>query len=519
VRPPCSRAAPLQQPGTPPHCTFPRRALFLTLQPSMIAPLLFLLGTTQLPAQQIDTLELRAHTRFLADDALKGRGTGTAGERMAALYIESQLLRLGVKALPTGFQQPVPMRRAHIDSARLTVRTGRNSSVFAAHEFVFNTGGEAALRGFRGPAVFLGTAEHARAASDADLKGRVVVLLGTLGIDAQTLIPRWLRAGVQGMVLLVPDSMQFDLFARSRGDDRFYIAATVDEPIWQSALPAIIGGPRLSRALVAQISEVVGRLARRDFAPVALDRDIEVVLHADTEPLTTSNVVGIIPGRDPALRGQYVLFSAHYDHLGVSTPDARGDSIYNGFSDNAAGVAMLLAIAQQLVRSPPARSIAFVFFTGEERGLLGSTYYAANPAIALDSTVAVINLDAGAPPAPPVEWRLAGGAASTIGATARTVATARGWKIEVGAASPNSDYWGFHVRGVPAVFLIPGNQWEGLTAAQRDALRLRWDRYHRADDEWSPDFPFRGVARYAQLALSIGRALADSRERPRMLVK
>jgi hypothetical protein len=483
----------------------------------MIAAL-FLLLAAQLPARQIDTLELRAHTRFLADDALKGRGTGTAGERTAALYIESQLVRLGLKPPPGGFQQPVPLRRAHIDSARLTVRTGRNSSVFATNEFVLNTGGEAALRGFRGPAVFLGTGEHASSAKDADLNGRVVVLLGSLGPDAQTLIPRWLRAGVKGMVLLVPDSLQFDLFARSRGDDRFYIAAPVDEPIWQSGLPAIIAGPRLSRALVAQISEVMRRLARGgEFAPLALDREIDVAVHVTTQTLTTSNVLGIIPGRDPALRGQHVLFSAHYDHLGISTPDARGDSIYNGFSDNAAGVAMLLAIAQQLMRSPPARSVAFVFFTAEERGLLGSTFYAAHPAIPLDSTVAVINLDAGAPPAPPIEWRLAGGAASSIGATARTVANARGWKVELGEASPNSDYWGFHVRGVPAVFLIPGAQWEGVTAAERDALRLRWDRYHRADDEWNVEFPFRGVARYAQLALELGRALADARDKPRML--
>ena len=483
-----------------------------------IATLLLLIAQAQ--AQQIDTLALRAHTRFLADDALKGRGTGTPGERIAALYIDSQLRLIGAKpAAPNGgYFQPIPLRRATIDSARLEVAGAGTTTVFTDDDFLVSTGGERALRDFAGEAVFVGTTEHARTANERAFSGRVLVLLGTLGGDAGSLIPRWLAAGVSGVILLVPDNEQFDLFGRSRGDERYFISGDVNEPIWQSALPVVIVGPKVTTALVASIAPALGRLSQGSaFTPVPLDRRVSVHVSAQVEPIESRNVLGVIPGRDPALAGQYIIYTAHYDHLGVSRPDARGDSIYNGFSDNAAGVAMLLAIAQNLARAPLARSVAFLFLSGEERGLLGSTYYAEHPVIPLANTAAVINLDAGAPPAPPVEWRLAGGINSSIGALASEIGTKHGWKIDSSAASPNSDYWPFLMHRVPAVFLIPGARWEGLTPQQRDALRARWDRYHRADDEWAEDFPFSGLQRYAALALEIGRALGNAPSRPTLI--
>ena len=481
-----------------------------------IATLLLLLAQAA-QSQQIDTLALRAHTRFLADDALQGRGTGTAGERIAALYIDSQLRVIGAKPVSPGgtYFQPIPLRRATIDSARLEITGGGAPAAFAHGDFLVNTGGERALRDFAGEAVFVGTSEHARAANDRALAGRVLVLLGTLGSDAGTLIPRWLAAGVSGVILLVPDSAQFELFTRSRGDERYFVAGNVDEPIWQSALPVVIAGPRVMSALVAPITTMLRGLARNAaFTPVPLQRQVTVRVHSTIVPVDSRNVLGVIPGRDRELAGQYIIYTAHYDHLGIAEPDARGDSIFNGFSDNAAGVAMLLTIAQAIARAPLARSVAFLFLSGEERGLLGSTYYVEHPLIPLTNTVAVINLDAGAPPAPPLEWRLAGGINSSIGTLASQIGTRHGWKIDSSGASPNSDYWPFLSHRVPAVFLIPGARWEGVTAEQQAALRAKWDRYHRADDEWSEDFPFSGLQRYAALALEIGTAIGNSAARP-----
>src|SRR5262245_36430685 len=163
---------------------------------------------------------------------------------------------LGVKPAPNtnSYLLPLPLRRATIDSARLVISGGNANTVFSDDEFLINTGGERALRDFSGPALFVGTSEHAARAPDASLRGKVLVLLGPLGGDAETLIPRWIAAGVSGVILLIPDSAQYALVAASRGEERFFIAGGVNDPIWQSTLPAVIAGPRVTRALVDPIS-------------------------------------------------------------------------------------------------------------------------------------------------------------------------------------------------------------------------------------------------------------------------
>src|SRR5262245_57319950 len=464
-------------------------------------------------AQPIDTLALRAHTRFLSSDELEGRGTGTRGEAKAAAYIESQLRQLGVKAAPAGsYQQPVPLREASIDSAQITLRAGTDSLRFRKDEFVINGGAERALQGFAGDLLVVsGTAEQAATVNPATMAGRVLVLLGTLGADAETLVPKWLAAGVRGVVLMVPDSAQFQLIAASRGGSRYFVAAPLNDPVWQAELPVLLAGPSLSRALLARSGPALARIENPgSLQVISLDMHIRVAVNYTVREVRANNIIGVIPGTDPRLRNQFVLYTAHYDHLGIAAPDANGDSIYNGFSDNAAGVAMLLAIAKDMMKNPLPRSFAFLFLTGEERGLLGSTYYATAPLLPLDRTIAVINLDAGAPSGRPLDWRIAGGAGSQLGELARQVGVRHGWQVNLGEASPNSDYWPFHARGVNAVFIIPGGRWEGVTTAQRDALRARWDSCHHRAAEFSEQFPFAGLQRYATFALELGRLAATS---------
>ncbi|HEX7119561.1 MAG TPA: M28 family peptidase [Longimicrobiales bacterium] len=483
-----------------------------------------LLAPAAAAAQGIDTLALRAHTRYLADDRLEGRGTGTPGERLAAAYIQDQLRRLGIPgAAPDGaYLQPIPLREATIDHAatRIVVeRDGRRTEFQSGKDFVVERGGRDAFHDFAGEALFVGTAGLAAdALAGVDrLDGRVLVLIGMLGDEAVTLVPDWIRRGVTGIVFLIPDAERFRAFARARGDTRLYVDADVDDPVWQPQLPTLVAGPRLTAALLAGAPLAPNALdGRRPFHALPLDRTVHATIRTTVRDVDAANIAARIPGRDPARRDEVVVYTAHYDHLGIGAPDESGDSIYNGFSDNAAGVAMLLAIAEALAHEPPARTTLFLFFTGEEKGLLGSSYYAAAPVVPLEQTVAVINLDAGAPPAPPRSWRIAGGTASTLGDIARRVAAAHGWTAEPSSARPNSDYWPLLRRGVPAVFLIPGNEWDGLTRAERDALHARWDRYHQPGDEWAEDFPFAGLKRYAEFALALGRELADGGERPAM---
>lgn len=465
-------------------------------------------------ASAIDTLAIRAHTRFLADDRLLGRGTGMEGERLAAAYIASQLHRLGLETLgDTSWLLPVPLRAAHVSPASaITITHPRASTQHqSGHDFVVNTGGEGAFRDFRGRAVFFGQPQHAAplVAAERSLVGRVAVFLGPLGASAVELIPALSHAGAAGVVLLVPDPAQFDLYVRSRGAVRFFVDADVDDPVWQPRLPVIIAGPRMTDALLADTDIPAALVAGNATQALDLDRSLNARIDVAFENVAAANVGALLRGNDPARADEYVVYTAHYDHLGISAPDAAGDSIYNGFSDNAAGVAMLLAIAETMRDAPPARSVAFLFLTGEERGLLGASYFATAPHIPLDRVAALINLDAGAPPAPPTSWRIAGGENSPLGETAAAIAAQHGWSATLSAASPNSDYWPFLQRGVPAIFLIPGAEWENVTDEERDALRRRWDRYHRPDDHWHLEFPFAGLQRYAEYALLIGLDVAN----------
>jgi hypothetical protein len=466
-------------------------------------------------AQTIDTMSIRGHTRFLADDLLLGRGTGSHGERVAAAYIVSQAKRLGLVPLPgSEFLHSLPLREAVIDpSSSVVLQSGRDSALFRHGEhFIVNTGGAGAFRDFRGRALFLGDPVHAaaRIAAERSMVGRVAVFLGPLGGSAMEIVPALSQAGAAGIVLLVPNAEQYDLYVRSRGDSRYYVDAAVDDPVWQPALPVLIAGPDLSVALLPGGIVPDSLLQGTARAGLDLGRTVVARIAAQTRQLPSANVAAMLPGSDPELRNQYVVFTAHYDHLGVSVPDQHGDSIYNGFSDNAAGVAMLLAIAETLREAPPARSVLFLFFTGEERGLLGSSYMAAYPPVPLDRVRALINLDAGAPPAPPISWRIAGGD-SPLGQTAAAVAQRHGWATSLGSASPNSDHWPFLRRGVPSIFIIPGDEWENTTPEQRLVLRQRWDRYHQAGDQWYADFPFAGLGRYADFALHVALEVANRR--------
>jgi hypothetical protein len=456
------------------------------------------------PAQTIDTLAMRAHTRYLASDQLLGRGTATEGERLAATYIVNQLERLGLKPVGDNFLQPIPLYRVFVSpETRITIRRDADSVSFqSGRDFVLAPGARDAYRSFAGEAVLVGTAHQAARVPTTTLRGRVPVVFGSPS-EIASLLPAWREAGVGGVILAVPDTGQFEFITHALAANRFFVDADVDDPIWQSRMPAAIIGP----ALLAALFSKTGLPSSLPDRPISLESSVRADVAIRTEAAPASNVAAVLPGSDPALRNEYVVYTAHYDHLGIGPPDERGDTIYNGFSDNAAGVAMLLAIADALRTSPPARSVAFLFFTGEERGLLGSSFFASKPPIPLDRITAVINLDAGAPPAPPVSWRIAGDSMA-IGALARDVARKRGWTAVLSPASPNSDYWPFVKRGINAIFIVPGNEWGNTTTEQRDALRRKWDRYHAASDEWAADFPFSGLARYAEYAFEVGLAAA-----------
>jgi len=435
----------------------------------------------------IDTLAIRAHTYFLADDLLEGRATGRRGADVAARYLASAVERLGLQPVNGSYFQDVPLIEADVDTTRTTIRLA-DRTLASPRFFIPNAGTARTLVSFGGAVVRVGSASDilTNTSSLPPLSGRVAMMDGVFGPDgaaADTLRSR----GVVGVIQLLSDPRLYDLYVASRGPSRLFVADSGMVSSFVPNIPAVLAHPSLA--------QLTGRA--------------DITISVRPRPVSARNVLALLPGSDPARRGEYLVYTAHYDHLGISTPE-HGDSIYNGFSDNAAGSAMLLAIAQSMARRAPARSVLFLWLTGEERGLLGSDWFVAHPEIPLNRIVGVINLDAGAPPAPSVAWRIAGGTATPLGPFAQQVAERNGWRSTLSAPTPNSDYFPFLRVGVPAVFLVPGpDAFENLTTDASQDLRRRWDRYHQAGDHWAHDFPFSGLERYARYAMLLGEALAN----------
>lgn len=496
--------------------------------PAVILAAIALPAAAQAPratAPLIDSMALRAHTYFLTHDLLEGRGTGRRGADVAALYLATEAERLGLQSVGAAgsFFQPVPVVEATVDSVRtglvLTGPDGRRQEFAYGSGFIPNVGTPSTLVPFGGELIFLGTAHDVLAAPIRlpSLSGRVVLLAGMFG--AQIAAADTLRArGTAGVIHLVGGADPYQLYSRSRGPSRMSLAPEAGAiSSFIPNIPAIIAGPALENALVLALLDSVVPNTRPDRPIVVAGWRADVRIGVTVRPVPARNVAALLPGADQARASEVVAYTAHYDHLGISAPDEHGDSIYNGFSDDAAGAAMLLAVAKAMREGPrPPRSVLFLFLTGEERGLLGSDYYAAHPMVPASRTVAGINLDAGAPPAPNTNWTVAGGDSSTLGAVAIEVARRAGWEARSTPASPNSDYFPLIRVGIPAVFLTPGPApFEGMTAEASDSLRRRWDHYHQAGDNWFPDYPYGGLVRYATFAYRLGMEAASG-PRPTM---
>lgn len=462
-----------------------------------------------LSAQSIDTLALESHARFLSDDLLEGRGPASRGERLASLFIASHLHRFGLEPLKGGaYSLPVPLTAVHVDAEAAAVRIIGNGTTRTLRQpdFYHPGGSRHAFRNFEGELVIAGSAARAaetlRAAGD--LTGKVVVLTppwaGSEGLEVDLH-----RRGAAGTVQLVPHAAFYERLRVVRGPTRYYLPDGVDDPANQTHLPSIVGGPTMIRALGLEEGAQAENLERA--RPLGMRLVVE--LPFTIEERIGHNVAGYVAGTDPELRDEMVVYVAHYDHVGFGEPE-DGDSIWNGFVDNAAGSAILLELARAMAADPPPRPVGFLFVTAEEQGLLGSNWFVHEPPIELDRIRAVLNIDGGAPPAPPEEWGLVGAEESAIGPPVRALIEGRGWSVRAVPPGPQSDHWPFHRAGVPTLMLFPGDRLEGLSEQEADTLRARWLRPHTPNDEWSPDFPFSGLRRYAELALLIGRDLAGA---------
>lgn len=514
------------------------------------------------PSSPINEDFLRGHIKFLSDDQLEGRGTGAPGGELSAKYIAAQLEAMGLKggARDGSFFQPVSLVGVKADpSTTLTIRAsgGKSESFKFAEEFVAFTGAQAADVDVNAELVFVGYGIDAPEQrwndykGDArDYRGKILVMMvndppataaepNLFGGRALTYYGRWTykfeeaaRRGAAGVILLHTDesagypwsvvrtsngSWRFDI-ARGDGDSTPYLKMRS----WMTNDSA----RRLMQLAGQNLDELRRQAASRDFQPVRLNLTAAIEIKSEVKRVKAPNVVGVLRGRDPKLRDEYVIYSAHWDHLGIGEPNKRGDRIYNGAVDNASGVAAVLAIAQALTRLPanerPRRSILFLFPTAEEQGLFGAEWYSRNPVVPLRKTAANVNLDSMNILGETRDFVPLGAERSTLRAVVEAVARERGMIVSPDQRPEQgsfyrSDHFPLAKVGVPSISLKEGKDFLGRPKGWGEEQFKAYNtaNYHQPSDEYSDSWNLKGMIQSAEIALSIGRRIADAPEMPR----
>ncbi len=480
------------------------------------------------PGAEVDTLVLRDVSRRLASDDLQGRKTGTPGGEAAADYIAAACERLGLVPVSSeGYFQRVPLLESTVVGPETVVRIlgpGVDTTFVHFEEFIPDVGTRRTLRDFAGDLVYVGRAPDIlfRRSDLPPLEGKVALMRGEFGASgaaADTLMAR----GAVGVIQVVDDARRYRLFRATRGATRLSLDDDAIRSSFIPPLPAILAGPRMTVTLYQGLTGVshgswndayLNGLAAGLPSPQPLPGwRAEVTIRTTERRISARNVACLLPGRG-ASADTAVAVTAHHDHLGIGAPDLKGDSVYNGFSDNATGVAMALAIGDWFARDRAAgrglrHSLVLLFPTGEEQGLLGADWFVTHPLWPLARLRGVVNLDANAPAGRPTAWRVAGDDADPLVRLVVAEARRQGWRADVAPPAPGSDYFPFQRHGVPAVFFVPSDgPYEGLSLSVSDSLRASvWARYHQPSDEYREGFPFTGLARYAEFARDVLREL------------
>lgn len=502
--------------------------------------------------EQLAKEPFRAHMAFLADDLLEGRGTGTRGQELAARYIAAQFEALGLVPAGTAgtFYQRVPLREIQVIPEKCSVtltQNGNSASLKWGDDFIMGGNALKEESDVEGLVVFVGYGVTTPDGgyddyAGADVKGKIVAFLG----GAPPSLPSELRAhvsttrekmrlavahGAIGVILLrAPQAEAILPWARSIIGVRFPSMRWLGPNSQPSdTFPEIRGVAALSLAASEGIfrhapkswEQVLSDAAASKPQSLALSWTAKIQVVSQHHEISSPNVAAVLRGSDPSLKNEYVIYSAHSDHLGIGTP-INGDAIYNGAADDASGVAALLVLAEAFksLPRPPARSILFLATTAEEKGLLGADYFAEFPTVPRKSLVADLNMDGASVFYTFDEIVALGGPSSTLGDVVGRDAPLLGLKMipdpqpeQVGFV--RNDEYSFVRRGVPAVSLG-----EGLHAKdpQVDGKKLADDyiqyRYHAPSDDMSQPLNFDAAIQFMQINFLVGYDVAENPQRP-----
>lgn len=495
---------------------------------------------------------LEAHLAYLADDAREGRMTGSKGYDESAAYVAGQFEALGLTpGGDEGWYQNVPMlgRRLDIESAAVTLHSDAGDSRLAWKEdFVMGGDDVRDETTVTAEVVFAGFGIHAPDMNYSDydgldVRGKIVAVFGgapssfphnerAFYSSGRTKAEEMVRRGAIGQIGL-----------RSRVDQKRvpWERLTLNAGILQGMSWINLSGqvadhhPEIEGTALFSVPTATELFAGAPITfeqaldaadagtPMSTPLGIEVTLSqkTDHEQVESPNVIGIVPGSDAQLKDEYVVFSAHLDHVGIGAP-VDGDEIYNGFYDNAMGTALLIEAARAFAAmpEPPRRSILFIALTGEERGLIGSDYFAHYPTVPSDSLVANVNLDMPLLLYPLADVIAFGAEHSTLQQLIEPAVAAENFALTPDPVPEEvlfirSDQYSFVRQGVPSVFLVPGftskdPAIDGAAAFQEHLAT----HYHRPSDDSSRPVDWESALRFARANVRIGVAISNADDRP-----
>ena len=494
---------------------------------------------------------MRGYVIELSDDKYEGRGPGSRGDEAARAYLIDELQKLALEpgAADGSWQQPFDLIGVTTEQPdEWTFRHDDGEITLKQwDQFIVSSGvQEEQAKVENAELVFVGYGIEAPEYEwddfkGRDLKGKVLVILNNdpawdpdlFGGETRLWYGRWdykylsaARQGAAGAIIIhtVPSAgYPFQVVQTSWTGEQFELPAG-DEPRNQANAWVTEDSARQLVELAGfDLDELRTAADNRDFEPVPLGITTSISMEVTLNRATSANVLGLIPGSDPELRDEAVIYTAHHDHLGVGTPNDEGDTIYNGAMDNASGVAQVLAIAKAIKALPeaPRRSILVALVGAEEQGLLGSKYYAANPTFSPGKIAANLNYDGGNIWGHTHDVTFIGLGKSSIDAIVERIAAEQGRVVKPDQFADRgyfyrSDQFSFAKIGVPAMYLDTGTDFVDRPEGWgKERVNHYTDvHYHQPSDEYDDSWNFDGMIADALLGYWAGLGIANADDMP-----
>lgn len=496
--------------------------------------------------RKTDPERIRQHVKFLADDKLEGRGTGQRGGDMAADYMVQQFKSYGL--VPAGdngsYLQKVPMvgiTPAADTSFSLVSNRGDARNLKVLDEYVAYDQTQQPQSDVDASIVFVGYGIVAPEFNwndykDVDVKGKVLLMLvneppsddqNFFTGRALTYYGRWVykyeeaaRKGAVGAILIHRADMAsypWDVVRSSNSGEKSYLKLDGSPKLKVASWVQLDVAKQLISGEGLDLDKLMADARSRDFRPIELHAKLKAHMVSQVRPFESNNVIAMLPGSSPRLKSQAVMYTAHYDHLGIRS-DMAGDNIFNGANDNATGCGILLEIARIYSEAPkkPARSVIFASVTAEEQGLLGSEYLGKHPPIPAGKITLDLNFDDVPPLGQPEEVEVSGAERTTFFPAVKS--TAEEFRLVIRPDSHpeaghyyRSDHFSLARVGIPSFSLNEGMKYKGhdLAWGMAEADEYTQKRYHQPSDEYHADMDFTGDAVLARFGFALGWEAAN----------